>query len=299
MATSALLATAAPPADPVEVLAPGYLKRDLCLLPDGETLVFAEAVSAANLTLRAVKLGDRSLALYQKSGRELSVSADGDVSALTQGDGLNCQVAVTEKQRGRTLSIRGAGFMSAPAVAPDGRTVVVVSDFGVLYAIDLGTVELTEAKKKQATQTVEFKKEGKGELILPKGVTRLTVPGVSGDYTPCFSPDGKHIVFASRRDNDYEIYRMNADGSDVVRLTNSPGIDNQPAYSADGKQIAFASNRDLNYEIYVMNADGSNVRRVTNHPERDDFPCWAKDGRSLLFVGERAGKFGIFRSPVP
>lgn len=298
LAMVAFLGAVAPAAEPVEIVAPGYLKRDLYLLPDGETLVFAEAVSSANLTMRAVKLSDKSLSLYQKTGRELSMSADGNVVAHTQGDGLNCQVDVQEKKRGRAFSIR-SGFVSAPAVSPDGRTVVVMADFGTLFAIDLATVELTDAKKKQATQVVELKKEGKNETPLPRGVTRLSAPGVNGDYAPVFSPDGKQVVFASRRDNDYEIYRMNADGSDVIRLTNSPGIDNQPVYSPDGKQIAFTSNRDLNYEIYVMNADGSNVRRVTNHTERDDFACWSKDGRSLFFVGERSGKFGIFRTAVP
>ena len=46
---------------------------------------------------------------------------------------------------------------------------------------------------------------------------------------------------------------MNADGSDLKRLTRSPGLDVRPAWSPDGSRIAFTSNRDGNYEIYVMN----------------------------------------------
>ena len=63
---------------------------------------------------------------------------------------------------------------------------------------------------------------------------------------------------------------MNADGRDVVRLTQSPGLDARPAWSPDGKRIAFTSNRDGNYDIYVVNADGSNPVNAMSHPSRDD-----------------------------
>ena len=277
-------------AEPEEIVAPGYLKRDLRLLPDGAGLVFAEATSSANLQIRAVKFADKSVSLFQKTGREISFSADGKVFAHTFGDGLECGVHIEDSVRKIKLAFRN-GYSSAAAVSPDGKTVVLVAEFGVLYAYDFGS--------HGKSGTIELKKDGKGNPIPVSGLTRLTPIGVLGDYAPSFSPDGKSIVFASRRDDDFEIYVMNVDGSDTRRLTKSPGIDHRPVFSPDGKQIAFASNRDLNYEIYVMNADGTNLRRVTNHPERDDYPCWSQDGRHLYFIGERAGKFGVFRTAVP
>jgi len=56
---------------------------------------------------------------------------------------------------------------------------------------------------------------------------------------------------------------MNADGSDVQRLTFNPAADVEPAWSPDGSRIAWRSERDGNAEIYVMNADGSNQTRLT------------------------------------
>ena len=70
---------------------------------------------------------------------------------------------------------------------------------------------------------------------------------------------------------------MNADGSNVTRLTNHPESDCCPAWSPDGRRIAFDSERDGNREIYVMDSDGSNVTRLTNHPEWDGSPVWTAD----------------------
>jgi len=75
----------------------------------------------------------------------------------------------------------------------------------------------------------------------------------------------RRIAFASDRDGDFEIYRMNADGSGQTNLTNHSGQDYEPAWSPDGTKIAFVSSRDGNYEIYVMNADGTGQTRLTNN----------------------------------
>ena len=73
---------------------------------------------------------------------------------------------------------------------------------------------------------------------------------------------------------------MNADGSNVTRLTNRPSGDSLPAWSPDGRRIAFVSSREGNSgirDIYVMNADGSNVTRLTNHLGQDRDPAWTAD----------------------
>ncbi len=67
---------------------------------------------------------------------------------------------------------------------------------------------------------------------------------------------------------------MDADGSNLKRLTRSPRLDDYPVFSPDGRRIAFTSNRDRNFEIYVMNADGSEPRNLTRNPAIDQFPAW-------------------------
>ena len=61
-------------------------------------------------------------------------------------------------------------------------------------------------------------------------ITRLTnLPGIV-DLTPDWSPSGLQIVFASTRNGTHKIYKMNSDGSDEIRLTNSPGDDLSPRW---------------------------------------------------------------------
>ena len=79
--------------------------------------------------------------------------------------------------------------------------------------------------------------------------------------------NSSRLAFVSDRDGNLEIYSANADGSDVRRLTTSPGDDSDPSWSTGGR-IAFTSARDGNNEIYTMNTDGSDARRLTTNTGR-------------------------------
>ncbi|HSJ58603.1 MAG TPA: LysM peptidoglycan-binding domain-containing protein [Anaerolineae bacterium] len=69
---------------------------------------------------------------------------------------------------------------------------------------------------------------------------------------------GQKVAFMSARDGNWEVYRVNMDGSGLQRLTNSASQDGLPTWSPDGKSIAFVSNRGGAWAIWVMNADGGN-----------------------------------------
>jgi Tol biopolymer transport system component len=102
---------------------------------------------------------------------------------------------------------------------------------------------------------------------------------------PRWSPNGARIAFISGF--PLQIYSMNANGSDVKRLTNGTQDDGFPAWSPDGTKIAFVSGNlnDANtFEIYVMNADGSNRTRLTNNSVADAWPNWSPDGTKIVFM---------------
>ncbi|MDQ3029454.1 MAG: hypothetical protein M3R09_05365 [Actinomycetota bacterium] len=124
------------------------------------------------------------------------------------------------------------------------------------------------------------------------------------DGDPGFSPDGSLIAFESFRagvDNTdrrgfSEAFRMNSDGTNVLRLTQSGrNEDRSTNFSPDGTKIAFHSTRDgaasggdvpvgaNPFEIYIMDADGSNQTRITNNRAQDSFPSYSPDGTRLAF----------------
>src|SRR6266496_448054 len=84
-------------------------------------------------------------------------------------------------------------------------------------------------------------------------VTRLTN---GEDYRPRWSPDGTRIVFQRFFSGpewlQSDLFLMNADGTDQVRLTHNRFADTVPAWSPDGTTIAFASGPHRNVDIYLM-----------------------------------------------
>lgn len=98
---------------------------------------------------------------------------------------------------------------------------------------------------------------------------------------------GKIAFSAQVEYENHEIFAVNVDSSNLVRLTNQDGFDNDPVWSPDGSKIAFVSTRFGNWDICIMNADGSNIVRVTDHPANDFHPSWSPDGQKLVFQSNR------------
>jgi Tol biopolymer transport system component len=95
-------------------------------------------------------------------------------------------------------------------------------------------------------------------------------------------------------DGNPDIYIMNAEGSGVIRLTNTQAVDTAAGWSPDGKRILFYSNRDGNWEIYVMNADGSAQMNLSNNPASDNAPAFSPDGKKTAFRSDRDGHWQLY-----
>ena len=87
------------------------------------------------------------------------------------------------------------------------------------------------------------------------------------------------IVFVSGRDGHYQIYRMEASGSNQTNISLNGFSDFSPDVSPVNNEIAFVSNRDQSGDnIHLMDMDGSNVRQVTTGSGQRAWPRWSPTG---------------------
>ena len=104
------------------------------------------------------------------------------------------------------------------------------------------------------------------------------------------------LVFTSERDGNWEIYRMDEDGSNVVRLTETEISEGGASWSPDGRSLAFWSRRDGNADIFVMGADGSNPLNLAPDPKENGveefYTRWHPDGSSIAFFSNRFSNQG-------
>ncbi len=80
------------------------------------------------------------------------------------------------------------------------------------------------------------------------------------DTNPAVSPDGQSVAFMSSRGGNWDVYKVNVDGTGLTQLTTDTADDGLPVWSPDGQMIAFVSNRDGQWSMWVMNVDGRNQR---------------------------------------
>ena len=134
-----------------------------------------------------------------------------------------------------------------------------------------------------------------------KGTTALFPGTISGDVEPQGAA-GK-VVFTSFRISflNSEIYSANMDGSNAIRLTNSPGTDDQPSISPDGGTVVWRSLRSGVSRIWTMGSDGSNPTPVTTGSASDipeASPRYSPGGGRILFSSPRTNTSQIWIVPT-
>jgi Tol biopolymer transport system component len=120
------------------------------------------------------------------------------------------------------------------------------------------------------------------------------------DLGPAWSPDGSRIAFAREGREEgtdtgsVDIFVVDADGTNLVRLTETSVNEYEPSWSPDGSRIAFvaydlaAGGRPPSpFRLYVMNSDGTGIRELEQKNVQD--PAWSPDGSEIAYVDTEAG----------
>jgi Tol biopolymer transport system component len=200
----------------------------------------------------------------------------------------------------------GYGKTTCGWISPDKKRVIFAS-----------TQDDPDTRNKMADE-IAFRKSGQTrryawdydptydiqEFDLSTGRYRNLTHTQGYDAEGAYSPDGRQIVFSSNRaaygrslsakdkaqlelDPSYflDVYVMNADGSNVRRLTNVPGYDGGTFWSPDGKRIIWRrfSEDGARAEVYTMNADGTDQRKITNIGAMSWAPIFHPSGDYIIF----------------
>jgi Tol biopolymer transport system component len=123
--------------------------------------------------------------------------------------------------------------------------------------------------------------------------TNLTNTSDANEETAAWSADGSKIVFDRAVDGNFDIWVMNADGSDPHQLTSGDADDKRPEWSPNGNLIVFERVLQGNQDIFVMDTNGEGERPFLD-PESDlwsdseeGVPVWSADGDQIAFRSER------------
>ncbi len=206
------------------------------------------------------------IAFYGEEG----ISELGGIYA--QGNG----VWITDMSTGSASLLFPIVHITNMTWSPDGRRIAMeVGPPGVIHrivVIDASSgEELSRFPGEQPTWSPDSQ-----ELIIKScapecGLWRVGFDGGGGRLTtrdstdsyPAWSSDGRYLAFTSRfRDGDWEIYRLELETDELLRLTNRPGTDTTPVFSPDGLEIYLRTDAFGPWRIMAMPVDGSAERII-------------------------------------
>jgi WD40 repeat protein len=224
-------------------------------------------------------------------------------------DYIGSLLEVLDLQTGhRQVLHRGAAPFEAPNWTRDGAALVYNTsgrseERGRLWRFDLATrrptlIDTGTAVRNNNDHVISFDgrmlgisdqstNEGRSTIFtLPlAGGTPKRITPLAPSYLHGWSPDGKWLVYTGGRQDEYDIYKIAADGSGPeIRLTDFKGLDDGPEWSPDGRYVYFNSVRSGTMQLWRMKPDGTEPVQVTDDEHNNWFPHFSPDGRWIAFI---------------
>jgi Tol biopolymer transport system component len=232
-----------------------FARSEACRVPLGSCFAIwtmnADGTDLRRLTSTKVRVRGR---LRPLSSTAPTWSPDGSriayVRALEPSGGSNIWVMNVEGTKKRRLAI--TRLADSPAWSPDGERIA----FSAGLSQDIYILDLRDGKVRRLLNTPQ------------------------GEDLPDWSPDGQRIAYERQDDRGYDVFVMNADGSNRQNVSLHEATDAAPVWSPDGTEIAFGSDRDEDLDqdlaIFIVSVDAAGSPREVVAPGMDlyDFD-WA------------------------
>jgi Tol biopolymer transport system component len=246
--------------------------------------------------------------------------SNGKIAFASDRDGNSEIYLMNADGTGQTRLTNGPDWKTQPTWSPDGRQIAFLTQNGDsfcsiyvmnadgtnlrqvttlstgVYDIEHGLSWSPDGTKIAFNDSTDIFTINDIFTIKIDGSNRVNLTNGSGyNYQPAWSPDGSSIAFTRNEGLHSTIYKMNADGSNGIRITYCELCDNQggqssPDWSFDGGQIVFRDFRDTDYllnGISVVNSDGTELKRLVTGIDYCDMPKWSPDGTKIIFSNTR------------
>ena len=252
----------------------------LALSPDGKTLAFIRSSTIARDEIYTIELSGSHLRQLTHDDNSienhLMWAPDGQHIIFISsrgGDGRPWRVSAVDGSIEQEPVFPGVGTLSR-----DGRRLAYVEYSGLPPAIWRARLD----------------RPGGKVLSLDR-----IIASSSGDNSMQLSSDNRQIVFRSGRSGTGELWKSDANGNDLLKLTTTlRGYAGTPRWSPDGKWIAFDYRINSHSQIFMIDAEGRNQHAVTAGDWENEVPSWSRDGASVYFASNRTGSWQVWRRRV-
>lgn len=129
--------------------------------------------------------------------------------------------------------------------------------------------------------------------IKKKTITRVT----ENKYQigcPCFSDDGKALIFNSNSDEKYHLFRMTLKNKQVEQLTSHDGNDAAPDVDQKSKRLVFFSDVAGNPDIFMLNLQTNQLLQLTSSSKEESYPSLSQNGKKIVYQAKTDDNYQIF-----
>ena len=283
--------------------------------PDGKNLALHEwspGGTSGGILLLSVDTREKRR-LTSRYDRYAAFSPDGRRLAFFRGRGFNPGLMVIPAAGGEPVRlVQAGGLTRGLAWTPDGREIVFAAG-GRLWEIPAagGNPQLLAFAGSGAPFPAVSRAGGRlafARRIRDIDIWRVDahapdtppvklVPSTLTDANPQFSPDGRRIAFTSRRSGELAIWVADADGSNLLRVTQEP-VGGTPRWSPDGRAIVYDGPAEGASDIFLVSSSGGPVRSITTEASADVVASFSRDGRWIYFASDRSEEFQVWKIPV-